>query len=87
MHTANKISGKFRPATTLTEFLRAAQVVIYDEADTNQVRKQGRGTDIKREAIRQVLKATTTYTNAEAERKVEQRLIYLCQKRLIFIRI
>ncbi|MGB3586708.1 MAG: hypothetical protein WBA23_09220 [Tunicatimonas sp.] len=86
MHTANKTTETFRPATTLTEFLRAAQVIIYNEADTDQVRKRGKGSDIKQEAIRQVLKANTTYTDAEAERRVEQRLIYLCGKRLIFIR-
>ncbi|MEM6844235.1 MAG: hypothetical protein AAF632_18605 [Bacteroidota bacterium] len=75
----------FRAAKSLTEFLQAPWVIIYDEVDPKTIRKQGSGKEIKENAIQSVLEKSKTYQ--KAEQRIEQRLVHLMKKQLVFIAI
>lgn len=76
---------EYRIAETLTEFLQANSVIIYDENNPQKIRQQGKGKELKKAAIKQLLETKHTYQ--QAEQRVEQRLIHLIRKQLILINI
>ena len=73
-----------RLAATLTDILTADLVVIYDEHDSQTVRQRGRGKEIKRQAVAQLL-TSGNYSEPQAERVVEQRLVTLIKLGRIII--
>ncbi|WKN46445.1 hypothetical protein [Tunicatimonas pelagia] len=73
----------FRAAETLTELLQAPWVIIYDELNPQKIRKEGIGKELKQAAVQQLLKK---HSYQQAERRVEQRLIYLIRNQLIWIK-
>lgn len=76
----------YRVAETLTEFLQSESAIIFDESNPKKVRQKGRGKELKHDAIQHLSGKKGKQSPQQAERRVEQRLIHLIRKQLIWIK-